>query len=87
MTAWRSRYAKEGTDLDAHAIIDREAVTLRAQGQIADALAVWMRFADGAGRLREPLPALVAAAALAGLAGDIRTQGFGEPTNALDREV
>ena len=76
MTAWRSRYANEGTNLEARAIIDREAAIIRAQGQTADALAVWIRFADGVGRLREPPPALVAAAALAGLAGGIRTQGF-----------
>jgi hypothetical protein len=74
--AWRSRYANEGTDLEARAIIDREAGTIRASGATADALAVWMRLADAAGRMREPPPTLVAAAALAGLAGGIRTQGF-----------
>ena len=61
-------------------MIDREAATIHAKGEAADALAVWMRLADGAGRLREPPPALVAAAALAGLAGGIRTQGFEAPT-------
>ncbi len=77
---WRGRYANEGTDLEARAIIDREAATIRAAGQTADALAVWMRLADAAGKMREPPPALVAAAALAGLAGGIRTQGFETPT-------
>ncbi len=76
---WRSRYANEGTDLEARAIIDREAAAIRARGETADALAVWMRLADTAGKTREPPPALVAAAALAGLAGGIRTQGFGAP--------
>ena len=76
LTTWRSRYANEGTDLEARAIIDREAATIRASGATADALAVWMRLADAAGRMREPPPALVAAAALAGLAAGIRTQGF-----------
>ncbi len=79
---WRGRYANEGTDLEARAIIDREATTIRASGATADALAVWMRLADAAGRMREPPPALAAAAALAGLAGGIRTQGFEVPTSA-----
>jgi len=78
---WRSRYANEGTDLEARAIIDREAAAIRARGETTDALAVWMRLADAAGRLREPPLALVAAAALAGLAGGIRTQGFEAPTS------
>ncbi len=82
VTAWRSRYANEGTDLEARAIIDREAAAIRAKGETADALAVWMRLADAAGKTREPPPALVAAAALAGLAGGIRTQGFEAPANA-----
>ncbi len=76
---WRSRYANEGTDLEARAIIGREATSIRTEGKEADALAVWMRLADAAGRMREPPPALVAAAALAGLAGGIRTQGFELP--------
>jgi hypothetical protein len=79
LSVWRSRYANDGTDLEARAIIDREAATIRAKGEMADALAVWMRLADAAGRMREPPPALVAAAALAGLAGGIRTQGFEAP--------
>ncbi len=79
LSVWRSRYANEGTDLEARAIIDREATTIRACGATADALAVWMRLADAAGRMREPSPALAAAAALAGLAGGIRTQGFEAP--------
>lgn len=78
--AWRSRYANKGTELEARAIIGREAAAIRAEGETADALAVWMRLADGAGRLREPPSALGAAAALAGLAGGVRTQGFEAPT-------
>lgn len=76
---WRSRYANEGTDLEARAIIGREATSIRTEGKEADALAVWMRLADAAGKMREPPPALVAAAALAGLAAGIRTQGFEVP--------
>ncbi len=76
---WRGRYANEGTDLEARAIIGREATSIRTDGKEVDALAVWMRLADAAGRVREPPPALVAAAALAGLAGGIRTQGFEAP--------
>ncbi len=82
LTAWRSRYANGGTDLEARAIIDREATAIRARGETADGLAVWMRLADASGRMREPPPALVAAAALAGLACGIRTQGFFEPSSA-----
>lgn len=52
---------------------------MRAKGETPDALAVWMRLADAAGRMQEPPPALVAAAALAELAGGIRTQGFEAP--------
>ena len=81
VSAWRGRYANEGTDLEARAIIGREAASIRTEGKEADALAVWMRLADAVGRLREPPPALVAAAALAGLAGGIRTQGFQAPTS------
>jgi len=80
LSVWRGRYAAgEGTDLEARAIIDREAAAVRAKGETPDALAVWMRLADAAGRMREPPPALVAAAALAGLAGGIRTQRFEAP--------
>ena len=83
MGAWRSRYANEGTDLEARAIVGREAAVIRAEGQEPDARAVWMRLADAAGWQREPPPALVAAAALAGLAGGVRTQGFfGVPSEA-----
>ncbi len=32
MGVWRSRYANEGTDLEARAIIDREATAIRARG-------------------------------------------------------
>lgn len=77
---WRSRYANEGTGLEARAIVDREAATIRAKGETADALAVWMHLADVAGQMRDTPPALLAAAALAGLAAGIRTQGFEAPT-------
>ena len=73
LAARRGRYANEGIELEARAIIGREAAGIRAAGEAADALAVWMRLADGAGRLREPPPALLAAAALAGLAAGVRT--------------
>lgn len=76
LSVWRSRYANEGTDLEARAIIDREAAAIRARGETADALAIWMRLADAVGKLREPPPTLAAAAALAGLAAGVRTQGF-----------
>ncbi len=81
--AWRARYANAGTDLEARAIIDREAATIRARGEMPDALAVWMRLADVAGQRRDTPPALLAAAALAGLAAGIRTQGF-EATSSAD---
>ena len=66
---WRSHYANEGTGLEARAIIDREAATIRAAGQMADALAIWMRLADAAGKIREPppLPGWQAAYACRGL--------------------
>ena len=83
-SVWRSRYANEGTDLEARAIIDREAAAIRAKGEMADALAVWMRLADAAGRQREPPPALMAAAALAGLVAGVRTQGFIEASSVAD---
>ncbi len=76
LSVWRSRYANAGTDLEARAIIDREAAAIRARGETADALAVWMRLADVAGRMRDVSPSHLAAAALAGLAAGIRTQGF-----------
>jgi len=76
LSVWRGRYANEGTDLEARAIIDREAATIRSSGATADALAVWMRLADAAGRMREPPPALVAAAALAGLAAAYARRGL-----------
>ena len=79
MSTWRSRYANEGADLEARAIINREAAAIRARGETADALAVWMRLADVAGQMRDTPPALLAAVALAGLAGGIRTQGFEAP--------
>ena len=81
ISAWRSRYATDGVNLEARAIIDREAA-VRAAGQEPDAVTVWVRLADAAGRMREPPPALVAAAALAGLAAGIRTQGFDAPSGA-----
>ena len=82
LTAWRSRHAGEGVELEARAIVNREAAAVRATGQEADALAVWVRLADAAGRMREIPPALGAAATLAGLAAGIRTQGYFEaPSN------
>ncbi len=83
-SAWCSRYANEGMDLEARAMIGREAAVVRAAGQEPDALAVWMRLADAAGRQREPPPALMAAAALAGLAAGVRTQGFFEVPSKAD---
>lgn len=68
--------------MEARAIIDSEAATIRATGKMADALAVWMRLADAAGRMRDVSPSHLAAAALAGLAAGIRTQGFEAPRNA-----
>ena len=80
VSTWRSRYANDGVNLEARAIIDREAAAVRAAGQKPDAVAVWVRLADAAGRMREPPPALVAAAALTGQAAGIRTQGFEAPS-------
>ena len=84
VSTWRSRYANDGTELEARAIIGREAVVVRATGQEADALAMWVRLADAAGRMREIPPALGAAAALAGLAAGIRTQGYFEAPSKAD---
>jgi hypothetical protein len=76
--AWRSRYANEGADLEARSIIDRTANDIRTKWELADALAVWVRLADAAGRMRDVSPAHLGAAALAGLAAGVRTQGFRE---------
>ena len=81
VSVWRSRHANEGTEMEACAIIDRKAAATRAEGEIADVQAIWMRQADVAGQTRNTPPALLAAAALAGLAPGIRTQGFEAPTS------
>ena len=82
LNSWRARYANEGTDLEARAIIDREAAAIRARGETPDAVAVWMRLANAAGQTRDAPPTLIAGAALAGLAAGIRTQGFEAPSSA-----
>ncbi len=84
VSAWRNRYANEGTDLEARSIIDRAANDIRNKGEMPDALAVWIRLADAAGRMRDVSPAHLAAAALAGLAAGVRTQGFFEAPSEAD---
>lgn len=84
VSTWRSRYASGGMELEARAMIGREAATIRGRGESADALAVWMRLADVAGQMRDTPPVLLAAAALAGLAAGIRTQGFFEAPSGPD---
>ena len=84
LSAWRGRYAPGGTELEARAILDRETAVVRATGQEPDAVAVWVRLADAAGRMREIPTALGAAAALAGLAAGVRTQGFIEVPSKAD---
>ena len=84
LSAWRGRYASEGIELEAHTILDREAAVVRATGQEPDVVTVWVRLADAAGRMRETPSALGAAAALAGLAAGVRTQGFFEAPAAAD---
>ena len=74
LSVWRSRYANEGTDLEARAIIDREAAAIRARGETADALAVWIRLADTAGKLREPLPAVTPSACVRPHGNDRRAE-------------
>ena len=75
-STWRSRYANEGTDLEARAIIGRESASIRAAGQEPDALVAWMRLADVARQKQEPPPALVAAAALPGWRPAFIHRGF-----------
>ncbi len=84
VSAWRGRYAPGGTELEARAILDREVAVVRATGQEPDAMAVWVRLADAAGRTREIPSALGAAAALAELAAGVRTQGFFEVPSEAD---
>ncbi len=80
LAAWRSRYVPvDGVDLEARAMLNQEAATVRANGVQPDALAVWMRLADQVVRVGSPSPELIAAAALAGLAAGVRPQGFNMP--------
>ena len=84
LSAWRGRYASEGMELEARAILDREAAVVCVTGQEPDAVTVWVRLADADGGMRETPPALGAAAALGGLAAGVRTQGFFEVPTAAD---
>lgn len=80
LAAWRSRYIPaDGVDLEARALVNQEAAAVRAQGKQPDALIVWMRLADLVVKVGSPSPELLAAAALAGLAGGLRPQGFDMP--------
>ena len=80
VATWRSRYVPvDGIDLEARAILNQEAAAVRAQGTQPDALTVWMRLTDQVARIGSPSPELLAAAALAGLAAGVRTQGFNKP--------
>ena len=77
---WRSRYIPvDGIDLEARTILNQEAAAVRAQGTQPDALTIWMRLTDQVARIGSPSPELLAAAALAGLAAGVRTQGFNKP--------
>jgi len=80
LTAWRSRFVPvDGVDLEARAMLNKEAGAIRAEGNPPDALMVWMRLCDTVVRVGSPSPELLAAAALAGLAAGIRTAGFHAP--------
>ncbi len=83
LAAWRNRYVPvDGVDLEARALINQEAAVIRAQGSQPDALAVWVRLTDLLVKVGSPSPELLAAAALAGLAGGLRPQGFDIPDAA-----
>jgi hypothetical protein len=78
---WRSRYVQgDRIDLQARALVNQEAATVRAHGTAPDALAVWMRLTDLVVRVGSPAPELMAATALAGLAAGLRPQGFSPPS-------
>ena len=80
VATWRSRYVPvDGIDLEARAILNQEAAAIRAQGTQPDALTIWIRLTDQVARIGSPSPELLAAAALAGLAAGVRTQGFNKP--------
>ena len=80
VATWRSRYVPvDGIDLEARAILNQEAAAVRAEGTQPDALTIWMRLTDQVARIGSPSPELLAAAALAGLAAGVRTQGFNKP--------
>ena len=83
LAAWRSRFVPvDGVDLEARAMLNKEAAAIRADGNPPDALTVWIRLCDTVVRVGSPSPELLAAAALAGLAAGIRTAGFHEPDTA-----
>ncbi len=80
LATWRSRYVPvDGMDLEARAMLNKEAAAIRGEGNSSDALTVWMRLCDTVVRVGSPSPELLAAAALAGLAAGIRTAGFHAP--------
>ncbi len=80
LAAWRTRYVPtDGVDLEARALLNKEAAAVRASGVQSDALTVWMRLTDMVVRVGSPSPELLAAAALAGLAAGVRPQGFNTP--------
>lgn len=55
LAAWRSRYVPvDGVDLEARAMLNQEAATVRADGVQPDALTVWMHFADQVVRVGSP---------------------------------
>lgn len=77
LAAWRSRYGvTDGVDLEARAMLGQEAAAIRAGGVQPDALTVWMRLTDRVVQVGSPSPELIAAATLAGLAAELRPQGF-----------
>lgn len=88
LAAWRSRYGViDGVDLEARAMLDKEAAAVRAGGVQPDALTVWMRLTDKVVRVGSPSPELIAAATLAGLAAGLRPQGFDAPSAAKPNTV
>ena len=77
LAAWRSRYVPvDSVDLEARAMLNKEAAAIRAEGNQPNALTVWVRLCDMVVRVGSPSSELIAATTLAGLAAGVRPQGF-----------
>ena len=69
--AWRTRHVPEsGIELQAQRVMEKAEADMRAAGQETTVRTVWMHLADRA--MREDMPEVRAAAALAGMAMGLR---------------